>query len=43
MITKLFGSIVSTLSGWFCGWICLVVIYFFGNHQYEYNRFSNAI
>ena len=43
MTKKIFGSIASVLCGWVIGWICLVAIYFFGNHQYLYIHFSNAI
>jgi hypothetical protein len=43
MSKKILGTFLSTFCGWVSGWICLVVIYFFGNHQYEYNHFSDAI
>jgi hypothetical protein len=43
MSKKIFGSFLSILCGWSCGWACLVVIYFFGNRQYDYNHISDAI
>ncbi len=40
---SLLRSAFATICGWVSGWVCLVAIYFFGNHQYEFTHISTAL